>query len=181
MAFAKARALGLRKADPSLSEEAAAIMAAEVYDENDNVKPTQLDEPLDADALGILQTYAVNNELPEVGTFGSQNDFLASVFPISGPLMFAGSMVMRKATPMADKPGYANVTLSAVLYEPRAGRTELSQSFIVNVCGKRRARRVEPRAAGALLRKIAYKSNAVGRSFSHILKCLGPKPNHNFV
>lgn len=181
MAFAAAYAAGLRKTDPSLTEEAAAALAAKVYDEHDRTKRSELDEPLDAEALGILQTYAVNNELPEVGTFGHQNEFLASVFPTSGPLMFAGSMVMRTSVPMVDKPGYAKVTLSAVLYEPRAGRTELSQSFTVNVCGKRKPRRVEPRAAGALLRKIAYKSNGTERSFSHILKCLGPNPNHNFT
>jgi len=181
MAYAQAYAARLRKQDPSLTEEDAASAAAKVYDTHDNIKPTELPEPLDEQALGILQTYAKGGVIPEVGTFGAQNEFLASVFPTSGPLIFADSAVVRRAEPLPENPGHVRVTLTALLNEPRAGRSEISQSFTVNVCGKRRARRVEPRTAGALLRQIAYSSNKMERSFSHILKCLGPNPNHNFA
>ena len=74
------------------------------------------------------------------------------------------------------KPGFVRVDIVTSLNTPRDGQLTVGESYIQFVSGKRRAPYVKPMALGKLLRRVAYTNNNTPRTFSHLLKLLGPRP-----
>lgn len=178
-AYATAYALKLRANDPTISEEEAFERASRVYMPNDTIIKRERSEPLDVEARAIFATYAVGGTLPPVETVEEQNEFLTDQIPADGPFVFGDAVVVRSAEAIPEKPGTVSVVLTALPRVPRGGLGEFSVKYTKDVSTWRRARRLDPRQTGKLLRTIAYSNNKMSRNFSHILKLLGPKPAHN--
>ena len=174
-AYQKAYALSLLDKNPEMAEADAIAKARKLFDEHDNYRLSTPCKKLTPKAAEILATYSDGGALPNVATFGKQNEFLAKNLG-NLPRVFGDAVIMRTASLVADKPGVVEVTLTGVPEIPRPKTSHVVEKFRVNVAGKRRARRLEPRTTGAFLRRLVYTNNKTPRCFSDLLVCLGPKP-----
>lgn len=173
-AFVEAHALGSMAKDPDLTVDRALEAARKVYTADDRIASNPPKVPLTESAAKILETYRdADGNLPRIGTFGEQNEFLTKNLIVPGT--FGDAVLMRTAEPVPEEPGCVRVTLTGVPEIPRPGTGYVTESYVVNVCGKRRAPFLESRTTGALLRKLAYTNNGQPRTFSQLLECLGPK------
>jgi hypothetical protein len=175
-AYQRAFASTLLSTNPGMTEAEAVAKAQERYDEHDNSRLPVPSEKLTPKAAEILATYSDGGAPPSVATFGEQNEFLAANLG-ELPRVFGGAVIMRTASPVADKPGVVEVTLTGVPEVPRPKTSHVVERFRVNVAGKQKARRLEPRTTGAFLRRLVYTNNKTQRCFSDLLVCLGPKPS----
>lgn len=174
-AFATAFAAFKQQVYPGMSEKACLALARDAYTDADGLAGPNLDP----DASAILETYsgAPNCARVDVLSQSGQNELFARALEDRGGSMpFGKSHIIRQAT-VCDEAGLVKVDLIANLGVPQGGVTSFGSSYTEFVAGKRRSPYVNPTVLGKLLRKVAYPVNNKKRSFSYLLKCLGPKPN----
>lgn len=174
-AFVTAYAAFTKQVHPEMQDDTCLAVAREMYTNDDGLA----DPTLDPDARAILETYTgtANCSRVDVRSQSGQNEVLAFALEARGGSMpFGKSHIIRRATACAEA-GLVKVDLIANLGVPRGGVTTFGSSYTEFVAGKRRSPYVNPTVLGKLLRKVAYPVNNKKRSFSYLLKCLGPKPN----
>ena len=173
--FVTACAAFKKQVFPGMSEKACLALARGAYTDTDGLaRPT-----LDPEASAILETYSGGPNCARVDVLSQsgQNELLAFALEARGGSMpFGNNHIIRKAI-ACEEAGLVKVDLIANLGVPRGGVTTFGSSYTEFVAGKRRSPYVNPTVLGKLLRKVAYPVNNKKRSFSYLLKCLGPKPN----